>query len=201
MSRGGSVSSILLFLSLTAFAAGCGGGSDSKAMDAEIGGGNGQEIRAAYVALQTDGSVSGSSSTGGSGGTGSTGSTGSTDSSSTGGSSTGGSSGSSAPDPLTQAASDLPMLDAFSNEATTAVNLTRAQERVCGTEVLPAVSPLSWDARAAHAALLESEWMLTSDSFGHVWPGGELVWDRLTMSGYRWEQGGREHCSRLPESG
>jgi uncharacterized protein YkwD len=80
------------------------------------------------------------------------------------------------------------MLDAFSNEATTAVNLTRAQERVCGTEVLPAVSPLSWDARAAHAALLESEWMLTSDSFGHVWPGGELVWDRLTMSGYRWNK-------------
>jgi uncharacterized protein YkwD len=30
--------------------------------------------------------------------------------------------------------------------------------------------------------------MLSSDSFGHAWPGGELVWDRLTMSGYRWNR-------------
>ena len=85
-------------------------------------------------------------------------------------------------------AGDQPPLDAFGQAALAAVNLARSEPRTCGNVAYPAVGPLTWDARAAHAALLESEWMLNSNSFGHAWPGGELVWDRLTMSGYRWSK-------------
>ena len=79
-------------------------------------------------------------------------------------------------------------LDAFAQEALASVNQIRSQARSCGDKTLPAVGPLTWNPRAAHAALLESQWMLDSNSFGHVWPTGELVWDRLTMSGYQWSK-------------
>ena len=81
-----------------------------------------------------------------------------------------------------------PVLDPFAKEALAAINAARSQARTCGDKAFPAVGPLTWDARAAYAALLESEWMLDSNSFGHVWPTGELVWDRLAMSGYQWSK-------------
>jgi uncharacterized protein YkwD len=81
-----------------------------------------------------------------------------------------------------------PTLHPFAEAALAAVNLARSQARTCGDSHHPAVGPLAWDARAAYAALLESEWMLENNSFGHAWPGGELVWDRLTMSGYDWSK-------------
>jgi uncharacterized protein YkwD len=91
-------------------------------------------------------------------------------------------------DAVTIQAAEAPLLDPFAQEALAAVNAARAQARNCGDKAYPAVGPLQWDARAAHAALLESEWMLQSNSFGHAWPTGELVWDRLTMSGYAWRK-------------
>lgn len=91
-------------------------------------------------------------------------------------------------DALTTQSVAEPALDTFAQEALTAVNQARSQARSCGDKAFPAVGPLTWDARAAHAALLESQWMLDSDSFGHAWPTGELVWDRLTMSGYQWSK-------------
>jgi uncharacterized protein YkwD len=155
---------------------GCGAGSDADTMDAEFAEGNGRQVRADYAALE--------SSSGGS----------SAADESSGSSEAGESSGSSAADESSgtgetaRAASDPPAPDAFARKASEAVNLVRSQARACGDKLLPAVGPLRWDVRAANAALLESEWMLASDSFGHVWPGGELVWDRLTMSGYRWNK-------------
>jgi uncharacterized protein YkwD len=80
------------------------------------------------------------------------------------------------------------VLDTFARQSLAAVNLARSQPRTCGDTAYPAAGPLLWNARAAHAALLESEWMRDSNSFGHAWPGGELVWDRLTMSGYQWSK-------------
>lgn len=91
-------------------------------------------------------------------------------------------------DPVTVQAAEEPVLDSFAKDAVAAVNAARAQGRNCGDKAYPAVGPLNWDARAAHAALLESEWMLDSNSFGHAWPTGELVWDRLTLSGYAWSK-------------
>lgn len=86
-----------------------------------------------------------------------------------------------------QAAED-PVSDPFAREALAAVNVARSEARNCGDKSFPAVGPLAWDARVAYAGLLESEWMLQSNSFGHAWPGGELVWDRLTLAGYDWSK-------------
>jgi uncharacterized protein YkwD len=167
MSRRGSLAPILpvsafalpLAIAIAVIVGGCGGGTGDDTMDAEFIEGNGRQIRADYAALETRRS-SGSSVAGEGSGTGET----------------------------ARAASDPPAPDAFATKASEAVNRVRSQARACGDKLLPAVGPLRWDVRAAHAALLESEWMLASDSFGHVWPGGELVWDRLTMSGYRWNK-------------
>lgn len=91
-------------------------------------------------------------------------------------------------DAVTIESAEESTLDAFAQEALAAVNLARSQPRNCGSKSVQAVGPLTWNARAAHAALLESEWMLNSNTFGHAWPTGELVWDRLTMSGYLWSK-------------
>ena len=89
---------------------------------------------------------------------------------------------------VASAAVPPPALHPFAEAALAAVNQARSQARPCGSSHHPAVGPLAWDARAAYAALLESEWMLENNTFGHSWPGGELVWDRLTMSGYEWSR-------------
>jgi uncharacterized protein YkwD len=79
-------------------------------------------------------------------------------------------------------------VDPFNAQLLAAVNAARAQDRQCGDRHFPAAGPLGWDARVANAALLESEWMLQNNLFGHQWGTGELVWDRLEMSGYRWSK-------------
>ena len=154
-----SILRILALFVATMLAAGCGGGSDQdQSMDPAIGQGNAEQIRQDYAAIQSK---------------------------STAAATTTGTANTAQPASL---AGDQPPLDAFAQAALSAVNLARSVARTCGTVAYPAVGPLTWDARAAHAALLESEWMLNSNSFGHAWPGGELVWDRLTMSGYRWSK-------------
>jgi uncharacterized protein YkwD len=147
--------------------AGCGGGSDGdKGLDPALGEGNAEQIRKDYAALQLkDAPPLADSARLASAGT----------------------------DATTPASSEVtsefpPLLDPFAQDALDAVNLARSQARTCGDKSFPAVAALRWNPRAAYAALLESEWMLESNSFGHAWPGGELVWDRLEMSGYRWSK-------------
>ena len=77
-------------------------------------------------------------------------------------------------------------LETFAADALAAINAARAQARTCGDKAQPAVGPLTWNARVAYAAMLETEWMQSSNSFGHVWPTGERVWDRLLSAGYLW---------------
>jgi uncharacterized protein YkwD len=78
--------------------------------------------------------------------------------------------------------------DPLNEQLLAAVNAARSVARRCGERDYPAAGPLAWDARVANAALLESEWMLQNDRFGHQWDTGELVWDRLELSGYRWSK-------------
>ncbi|MGE0801331.1 MAG: CAP domain-containing protein, partial [Lautropia sp.] len=87
------------------------------------------------------------------------------------------------------AADSAAALHSFAQQALAAINQARATARRCGDKEQPAVGPLTWDPRVAYAALLESEWMLEANTFGHAWPNGELVWDRLTMAGYEWRLG------------
>lgn len=86
----------------------------------------------------------------------------------------------------TPVASTRGSLETFAADALAAINAARAQSRSCGDKSFPAVGPLTWNARTAYAAMLETEWMQSTNSFGHVWPTGERVWDRLQMSGYLW---------------
>ena len=79
-------------------------------------------------------------------------------------------------------------LATFAADALAAINAARAQARYCGDKSLPAVGPLVWNARAAYAAMLETEWMQSTNSFGHIWPSGERVWDRLQLAGYAWQK-------------
>ena len=160
---------ILPLLAATMVLGACGGGSDGgHSLDADLAGGNAEQIRKDYAAL---------------------------DSKSTGSELTLSLQQVQAPvqpgKPSSQSASQSasqPALHQLAEAALAAVNLARAQSRMCGDSHRPAVGPLVWDARAAYAALLESEWMLESNSFGHAWPGGELVWDRLKMAGYDWSK-------------
>ncbi len=156
---------ILPLLVATLALGGCGGGSEGGGgLDADIAHGNAEQIRKEYAAL---------------------------DSKSTGSDAAVSLQQVQAPaqpaeqpgQPLGEAA-----LHPLAEAALAAVNLARSQARMCGDHHRPAVGPLAWDARAAFAALLESEWMLETNSFGHVWPGGELVWDRLAMAGYAWSK-------------
>jgi uncharacterized protein YkwD len=156
---------ILSLLATAILLTGCGGGSDeTEGLVADIAQGNAEQIRKDYAALDAKSS----------------------------GSDVPPSASSSAPvaatSTATMAAVVQPALHPFAEAALAAVNLARSQARTCGDSHHPAVGPLAWDARAAYAALLESEWMLENNSFGHAWPGGELVWDRLTMSGYDWSK-------------
>jgi uncharacterized protein YkwD len=176
--------------------AGCGGGTeDNGALDSRLGGGNAKQIREEYAALEatsrdqsTANGVAGrdpvaaaaSASAAPASAT-------SASAASAGATSAGPGAGEAEADPVSTAGAGRPA-DSLKEEALAAVNLARSQERTCGDHSFPAVGSLRWDVRAAHAALLESEWMLASNSFGHIWPGGELVWDRLAMSGYRWDK-------------
>ena len=153
---------ILSLLAAALVLGGCGSGSDDDGgLDAEIAQGNADQIRKEYAAL--DSKSAGSDVT-----------------------------PSAQPAPAaaqpSSQPSGQPVRHPLAEAALAAVNLARSQARKCGDSHHPAVGPLAWDARAAYAALLESEWMRESNSFGHAWPGGELVWDRLAMAGYDWSK-------------
>ena len=153
---------ILPLLAAAMLLTGCGGGSDQTGgLDGDIAHGNAEQIRKDYAALN---SKSAGSDVGVSV-----------------------SSNPSAAPSATPAAAP-PTLHPFAQAALAAVNAARSQAQMCGDSHHPAVGPLAWDARAAYAALLESEWMLEANTFGHAWPGGELVWDRLKMAGYDWSK-------------
>ncbi|MGE0311973.1 MAG: CAP domain-containing protein [Lautropia sp.] len=91
-------------------------------------------------------------------------------------------------DPQAPTAAVKGTLESFAADALAAINAARAQPRACGDKAFPAVGPLRWNARAAYAAMLETEWMQSTNSFGHVWPTGERVWDRLALAGYAWSK-------------
>ena len=154
---------ILPLLAAAMLLTGCGGGSDQTGgLDGDIAHGNAEQIRKDYAALN---SKSAGSNVGVSV-----------------------SSGSPTAPAATAPAATSPPLHPFAEAALAAVNVARSQARMCGDSHHPAVGALRWNARAAYAALLESEWMLEANTFGHAWPGGELVWDRLTMAGYDWSK-------------
>ncbi|MDO4230879.1 MAG: CAP domain-containing protein [Lautropia sp.] len=77
---------------------------------------------------------------------------------------------------------------ALAREVVEKVNAIRAQPQRCGDTMYPAAGPLVWNARVAYAALLESEWMVKTNSFSHQWEDGKYVWDRFDMAHYAWSK-------------
>lgn len=76
--------------------------------------------------------------------------------------------------------------DDFAQSALKAINEARAEGQQCGDEFYPPAPAVLWNDRIAHAALLESEWMQQANDFGHAWPDGTRVGDRLDMAEYQW---------------
>ncbi|MGB7305072.1 MAG: CAP domain-containing protein [Burkholderiaceae bacterium] len=77
--------------------------------------------------------------------------------------------------------------DDFAQQALAAINAARAAGQICGEDEYPAAGAVLWNDRIAHASLLESEWMQRDNDFGHAWPDGTRVGDRLTMANYAWQ--------------
>lgn len=76
--------------------------------------------------------------------------------------------------------------DELSLRSLEATNAARAAGQRCGDVDYPPVGPVQWHARVAAAALLQSEWMQQANSWGHAWPDGTRVGDRLTRSDFNW---------------
>ena len=77
--------------------------------------------------------------------------------------------------------------DVFAQLALAAINDARAAGQQCGEDMYPPAPSVLWNDRIAYAALLESQWMQTDNDFGHAWPDGTRVGDRLTMANYQWQ--------------
>ncbi len=82
-------------------------------------------------------------------------------------------------------ATDTP-LDELSMKSLEATNAVRAAGQRCGDVDYPPARPVKWHPRVAAAALLQSEWMQQANSWGHAWPDGTRVGDRLTRSNFKW---------------
>jgi uncharacterized protein YkwD len=70
------------------------------------------------------------------------------------------------------------------------LNAARAVARTCGTTLMPAVSPLRWNAALEQAAVGHSEWMQANDTFSHTGADGSTVGTRATAAGYEWKMVG-----------
>ncbi len=78
----------------------------------------------------------------------------------------------------------------FAQTTLKAINDARAAGRRCGAVDYPAVPPLRWNLRVTEAAAIESRWMQSNNTWGHVWPDGTAVADRLTRASYNWQSAG-----------
>lgn len=78
----------------------------------------------------------------------------------------------------------------FAVETLKAINDARSVPRHCGETEYPAVPPIRWNTRVTEAARIESQWMQTHNSWGHVWPDGTNVASRLDQAEYRWRTAG-----------
>lgn len=70
------------------------------------------------------------------------------------------------------------------------INAVRTAGRVCGSELLPAVAPVTWNAILFSAAARHSADMAVRDYFSHTTPDGVSFSQRLYNEGYYARAGG-----------
>lgn len=66
------------------------------------------------------------------------------------------------------------------------VNDVRAKGCTCGTTVMPAVAPLTWNEVLAKSSLIHSTDMKNTGQFTHNSSDGTSFSDRITAAGYKW---------------
>lgn len=74
----------------------------------------------------------------------------------------------------------------LAEQLTALINEFRSEPRDCGTGILPAVSPLSWDMRLENAAIVHSDDMAATNFFNHIGSDGSTPGDRMDRQGYVW---------------
>ncbi|MFN7121760.1 MAG: CAP domain-containing protein [Hydrogenophaga sp.] len=100
--------------------------------------------------------------------------------------------------PSTGGATALVALDAttscglanFRAELLQQINAARAQPRTCGTNTLPAATPLAWNDRLFSAAARHSRDMAVNNYFSHTSQDGRTFSRRITDEGYAWSFAG-----------
>jgi uncharacterized protein YkwD len=70
------------------------------------------------------------------------------------------------------------------------INAARAQERSCGSKLMPAVAPLVWNTRLFSAAAKHSADMAAYNYFSHTGRNGSTPGQRITAEGYEWSAAG-----------
>jgi uncharacterized protein YkwD len=93
----------------------------------------------------------------------------------------------------------VPAATSFGTLAINAINAARSTGLYCGSTWYPAVPPVAWNDKLAAAALVESTWMQSNNTFSHVWPDGTDPGQRLTNAGYSWSAYGENIAAGQPD--
>ncbi|MBR7800342.1 CAP domain-containing protein [Undibacterium fentianense] len=77
---------------------------------------------------------------------------------------------------------------AFQDEVLRLVNALRAQDQICGSQLVPASSPLVWNSLLQSAAMGHAAQMAATNLFSHTSFDGREVTQRVAATGYRYER-------------
>lgn len=72
------------------------------------------------------------------------------------------------------------------NAVLVSVNQFRAESRMCGSVMYPAVAPMSWNTTLEETARIHSMDMANANFFSHTGSNGLSSADRATNAGYNW---------------
>lgn len=76
----------------------------------------------------------------------------------------------------------------FAGRVLALTNAARAQARICGTDAYAATTPLTYSAQLEQAAQAHAADMAARNYFSHTSPEGGTAADRVTATGYVWQQ-------------
>ncbi len=68
------------------------------------------------------------------------------------------------------------------------INAVRAAGATCGSEVFGPAGPVTWDINMESAAALHNAYMRAEEKFSHIGQGNSTPSERLTASGFEWNE-------------
>ena len=78
----------------------------------------------------------------------------------------------------------------FNSQMLAAVNKLRASGTTCGSESMPPVKPLVWNAKLEKAAVAHTAYMNETNNFSHQGKNGTWPEERIKAAGYEWDKVG-----------